>query len=138
MLAYKSPALLGKLGESTTAQNDEIAFNVLSSENGDYSEPFVFDNLSNPITLCYICKDVKTNFQIRSFPASLIYDGRLLKSANVDITSLNCSVSFLITITTSSEEKYICKLYLTIPIKTEDSIILDGNIHTTINLNGLR
>lgn len=101
-----------------------------------YETPFVYPNLSNPITLTYVNKNVKNNYQIHKAQTSIIYDGRLLKTANVDLTKLNCSISFCVLLTTITGEEYQCRIHFSIPLKTENSTILEGNILQIIPTQG--
>lgn len=133
---YKSPLEFGKLNYNLEASN-EITFEVLDSEVQNYEKPYIYNNLSSPITLSYVNKNIKTNYQVRNSQTSLFYDGRLLKTTNVDLTKLNCGVSFKLIISTLSGEEYQCRLHFIIPIKNETSTILDGNILEKINLEGL-
>lgn len=114
----------------------EIDFKVLDSEIQEYNEPFVYNNLSSPITLTYVNKDVKTNYQIKNSQTSIFYDGRLLKTANVGLTELACEITFKLTINTINNEEYQCKIHISIPLKTENATILDGSILQTIKLEG--
>ena len=111
---------------------DNIDFKVLNEETNDFGNPVVYNNLSCPITLTYLNKNVATNFQVRLNGTSIFYDGRLLKSANVDLTKLTASISFEIVI----NEQYTCKLYISIPYKTETGSVLDGNVLQIVPLNG--
>lgn len=115
---------------------ESISFEVLSKETNNYENPVIYCNLANPITLSLVNKNVATNFQVRLNETSLYYDGRLLKTANVDLSELKTSISFAITIVTSADEEYICKMYIDIPYKTETRSVQDGNLLQTITLNG--
>lgn len=133
-LNYKSPLKFGKLTNFDLNPTTEIDFKVLNSESEEYDTPFTYNNLSSPITLTYVNKDVKTNYQIKGSQTSIFYDGRLLKTTNVDLTKLACAISFKLTINTINNEEYQCRIHINIPLKTEDSTILDGNILQTITL----
>lgn len=126
----------GKLTSFDLEVSDEINFQVLDNETNNFEKPIVYNNLSTPITLTYLNKNVKTAFQIRQNETSIIYDGRLLKSANIDLTKLICGVSFTVAIETKDNIEYQCRIYFEIPYKTDAGTILDGNILQTIQTNG--
>lgn len=133
---YKNPLDFGKLTNFDIESANEINFQVLDSEVQNYEAPFVYNNLTSPITLAYVNKAVKANYQIRNSQTSIVYDGRLLKTANVDLTKLNCGISFELIVNTINGEEYKCRIYFSIPLKLENSTILDGNILQTISLDG--
>ena len=136
MVSYKNPFEFGKLTDFELKQEDEINFHVLDAETDNFETPTVYNNLSNPITLTYLNKDLKTNYQVRQRETSIVYDGRLLKTANVDLSKLNCSISFDISIVDLNDEEYHTKLYINIPYKTDTDSILNGSILQKIQTNG--
>ena len=46
----------------------------------------------------------------------------------IALSSLNCKISFVITITNNLDETYTCPIILNIPLSTESSTIYDGNL----------
>lgn len=135
-LLYKNPLNFGKLENFEVTASDSIHFEVLNSDTDiDYAKPYVLNNLSNPITLEYINKNVKKDFSIPTSTSFLTYDGRLLKEANIDITKLNCSVSFRIIIVTANGEMHKCKIGITIPLKQNKTTIYDGNILANVGVH---
>ena len=135
-LLYKNPLDFGKLTNTDVTSYDWVHFEVLNSDTDiDYTKPYVLNNLSNPITLEYINKNVKTDFSIPTSTSLITYDGRLLKEANVDISKLNCSLSFHIVLVTAEGESYKCKVGITIPLKQDDTTIYDGNILENTSTN---
>ncbi len=117
--------------------SSEIKFDVLNSDVQDYSVPFVYSNLSSPITLTFINKNIQSGYQIYANNTSLVYNGSLLRTANIDLTKINCGISFQIVIKTIEEECYLCNLHFLIPLKTEENHIYEGNILETISTNGV-
>lgn len=135
-LVYKNPLEFGKLTNFDTETSDTIDFKALNSDqNINYAEPYVLNNLSNPITLEYVNNNVKSNFGISTSTTSLAYDGRLLKEANVNLANISCSISFHVQLVTSEGETYKCKVGIDIPLKLENTSIYDGNILETAEVN---
>lgn len=118
------------------SSSSEIKFEVLNSEVQNYETPFVYNNVSSPITLAYVNENVKTGYQIHNNNTSLTYNGSLLKTANIDLVKLNCGISFQVQITTADEECYQCRIHFMVPLKTEESTIYEGNVLQTISLQG--
>ena len=135
--SYKNALTFGKFTNYSEEQNSTIEFEVLDSiENIDYSRPYILNNLSNPITLEYINKNLKENFIINSNISTLNFDGRLLKDSGVNLSNLFATISFNVEIQTTNDETHICKVILDIPIKASNSSIYDGNIIKT-NVNNI-
>lgn len=134
-LTYKNPLEFGKLTNFDATSCETINFEVLNyDENIDYSKPYVLNNLSNPITLEYINKNVKTNFGLQTGTTSRSYDGRLLKEANINFSNIACRFSFHILILTSDGQNYNGQVIIDIPLKQENASIYDGSILETDNI----
>ena len=107
---------------------DSITFDTTSENEIDYSKPILYNNCANPITLCYVNSNLKDNYTFSNDISNLTYNGSLLKMCGITLSSLNCQISFTITITNNLDEKYSCPLILNIPLSTESSTIYDGNL----------
>lgn len=100
-----------------------------SAENElDYSSPILFNNCANPITLCYVNSNLKSNYTLNDNISNISYNGSLLKHCNITLNSIACKLSFLITITNNQDEIYTCPVILNIPLSTENSTLYDGNL----------
>ncbi len=99
VFSYKNPLEFGKLSDFNVESSANIQFDVLDSQVQTYDGAFVYNNVSSPITLTYINKDVKTAYQFYD-STSITYDGRLLKTGGIDLSELDCEFSFRIIITT--------------------------------------
>ena len=107
---------------------DSITFDTTSENEIDFSKPILYNNCANPITLCYVNSNLKDNYTFSNDISNLTYNGSLLKMCGITLSSLNCQISFTITITNNLDEKYSCPLILNIPLSTESSTIYDGNL----------
>ena len=133
---YKNPYDFGKLENFDIESADEISFKVLDEETDIYINPIVYNNLASPITLTYVNKNILKNFQVKTNETSIYYDGRLLKTAGINISRLSTTLSFEVLIVTYEQERYKCKLYLEIPYETENSSVLDGNVLYVMHTDG--
>ena len=114
---------------------DSITFDATFENEIDYSKPILYNNCANPITLCYVNSNLKDNYTFSNSISNLTYNGSLLKMCGITLSSLNCHISFTITITNNLDEKYSCPLILNVPRSTESSTIYDGNLTIKDSVN---
>jgi len=130
-LNYKSPLIFGKY-QDTIEKTDRIDFNILhtnsDNENNDFSTPTFFTDCSNPITLGYLNKNVKTNGEISTTTEKIDFNGKLLKLAGVPIEDVAYRVSFQIHLKNSLEESFVYTMDLNLPLKEKNTSIYDGYI----------
>lgn len=107
---------------------DTLEFEISSEDEIDYAKPILYNNCANPITLCYVNSNLKTDYTLTNNISNISYDGSLLKNCSITLNSIACKISFLITITNNSDEIYTCPMTLTIPLSTESSTVYDGNL----------
>ncbi len=130
-LNYKSPIIFGKYSDSIE-QTDRIDFNILhtneDNKNNDFSKPTFFTDCSNPITLGYLNKNVKTNAEISTTNEKIDFNGKLLKLADVPIKDVAYRVSFQIHLKNSLEESFVYSMDLNLPMQEKNASIYDGYI----------
>ena len=130
-LNYKNPLIFGKYS-SEIEKTDRIDFNILhtnaDNENNDFSTPTFFTDCSNPITLGYLNKNVKTNAEILKVDEKIDFNGKLLKLAEVPIEDVAYRVSFQIHLKNSLEESFVYAVDLNLPMQEKKSSIYDGYI----------
>ena len=130
-LNYKNPYKFGKF-EQNIAQTSRIDFNILhtneDNKKNDFSTPTFFTDCSNPITLGYLNKNVKTNCDILSSKEKVDFNGKLLKIAQVNIDDISYNINFQIHLKNSLEESYVYTVDLNVPLKDDNSSIYDGYI----------
>lgn len=109
--------------------NDEFYFNIIEyTETLNYANYELLNDGSTPISLGFYNKDIKKGFITSDTQIS--YNGTLLKSALIPQTSLNCNVSFTISIITNTDEHYICNVHFDIPFEDEEGSIYDTGYST--------
>ena len=94
----------------------------------NFSNPILFNNSANPITLCYVNSDLVYDYTLPDDIVNISYNGKLLKQCNITLNSITCKLSFLVTIVNNLDETYTCPIVLNIPLSTEKSTIYDGNL----------
>ncbi len=120
---------------SLTPIEDELKFQTISDETTDFSNPVLYNNCANPITLSYIIENIKTDYTILDTSTPITYNGSLLKRCVVPISNIASKISFEINITNYKDEKFKSKVFITIPFKNDTNSIYDGNITIKQNTN---
>ena len=95
---------------------NNIEFTTSSEDEIDYSNPVLFNNCANPITLCYVNSNLKSDYTLTDNISNISYDGSLLKRCNITLNSIACKLSFLITIKNNLDEVYTCPVILSMPL----------------------
>lgn len=120
-LTYKNTLNFGLKEEIDEAKDtQDINFNIVhtNQENNqiNYNEATFFTDCSNPITLEYLNYDIKTGFNMEE-NKSVVFDGSILKEANVSTKDIECKVRFKINIINNEDQKYSCPINIQIPLK---------------------
>lgn len=106
----------------------ELKFEITSEDEADFSNPVLFNNCANPITLSYINQNIKTDYTMTDTQNPITYNGKLLERCGVSIQSIETSVSFDIEIENNKNQKFITTVYFNIPYEDEEKSIYDGNL----------
>lgn len=106
----------------------ELKFEITSEDEADFSEPVLFNNCANPITLSYINQNIKSDYTMTDIENPITYNGKLLKRCGVSISSINASISFDIELENNKNQKFRTTVYFSIPFENEEKSIYDGNI----------
>ena len=119
--------------------NDSLEFNIVNSGDADYTNPVIYSNCQNPITLEYVNTNMEEDTIISDISTPLTYDGSLLKKAGILLTQMKCTLSFTITIVNNYNQKFVATVYIDIPL--EDSMsgasIYDGKLIKNIENTNL-
>ena len=106
----------------------ELEFKITSEDNADFSQPVLFNNCANPITLSYINQNIKTDYTMTDTQNPITYNGKLLERCGVSVQSIETSISFVIEIENNKNQKFKTTVYFDIPYKFEEKSIYDGNL----------
>lgn len=111
---YKNPQNFGKYMPIENYRDDGILMNVIKTneeENvADYGNNVFFTDCSNPLTLGFVNKNFLTNCKISKAKGSLLFDGSILKNANVDLSTISGKINFSIHIKNNLGETFECSL----------------------------
>ncbi len=113
---------------TTNLITQNLDFNIISKETTDFSNPVLYNNCANPITLSLVHENIKTDYTIMDISTPITYNGSLLKRCNIPLSTIETSLSFDIYITNNKDEKYKSKVFIKIPYKYNEKSIYDGNI----------
>ena len=110
---------------------NNFEFTVLNDKNEESTilsnTPVFFADCSNPITLKYVNDSVKKNFNLSS-TEPVVFNGTLLKLANIELKNLSATIDFSLNIKNYKNETYTCNLSIPISLANETSTIYDGSI----------
>lgn len=113
--------------------NNSLDFNITSNDETDFSNPTLYNNCANPITLSYVNSNIKNDYTLSNSDKSITYNGSLLKKCNILLDDINCSFSFTISIENNLGEKFKCPIYIDLPLTNNTSSIYDGSFVYTSN-----
>ena len=119
--------------------NDSLEFNIVNSGDADYTNPVIYSNCQNPITLEYVNTNMEEDTIISDISTPLTYDGSLLRKGGILLSQMECTLSFTITIINNYNQKYVATVYIDIPIEDNMSgaSIYDGKIIKNIENTNL-
>lgn len=136
-LNYKNYQDFGKVEKIIQSTPERIDFNIVytNEENSkaNYDEPTFYTDCSNPITLEYVNNNLVKGYKIGE-NNSISFDGRILKSAGVELGDIECYLKFRINIENNLNENYSCWIGFYLPL----SDIFEGNSMKTKTLSGKR
>lgn len=123
---------LNKFAVAEFDQNKKIEnnlnFEISSKDEINYSEPILYNNCANPITLSYVNTGIRSDYTLTDNISHISYDGSLIKRCGVTLNSISCKISFVINITNNLDEHFSCPIIIHVPLSTESSTIYDGNL----------
>ncbi len=108
--------------------NEELKFEITSEDETDFSKPILFNNCANPITICYINQNIKTDYTMTDTQNPITYNGKLLERCGVQKQSIETTISFDIEIENNKNQKFKTTVYFNIPYENEEKSIYDGNL----------
>lgn len=120
---------------NTNPFEEELNFEISSSDNTDLSTPTLYNNCANPIVLSYINENIKTDYTITNTSTPITYDGSLLKKCNILLNSLDVSFSFDIYITNNLDQEFKCTVFINNLLEDNDKTLYDGALNITKNVN---
>lgn len=127
LLNYKDIHKFGKY-ESIENSGGRINYNVLhtniENETYDYSNPTFFTDCSNPITLGYVNKDIVTKYKVSKENNLIVFDGKVLKTAGVNLKDIGYSLSFTIHIRNNLDQEFVYNADINVSL--EDESIYNG------------
>ena len=108
---YKNLNNFGKFELLNAPENGRIDFNIVTNnednETADYSKPTFYTDCSNPISLGYINRDIVNHFSINDQMNSLVFNGKLLQIANINLDDINYELKFDIHIKNYDDDNFV-------------------------------
>lgn len=127
LLNYKDIHDFGKYKAIENA-GGRINYNVLhtniENETHNYSNPTFFTDCSNPITLGYVNKDIVTKYKVSKENNLIVFDGKVLKTAGVNLKDIGYSLSFTIHLRNNLDQEFLYNADINVSL--EDESIYNG------------
>ena len=119
-LNYKNFQNFGKANNLNDNIMDKIDFNIVytnkENEEANYNEPTFYTDCSNPITLEYLNKDILTGYKMGE-NTSVSFDGKILKSAGIELKDIECNIKFKVNVVNNMDEKFSVWLNIYLPLE---------------------
>lgn len=119
-LNYKNFQKFGKSDGLNSNTPEKIEFNIVytNEENtkANYDEPTFYTDCSNPITLGYLNSDIVTGYKMGE-NTSVSFDGKILKSAGIELKDIECNIRFKVNLENNRQEKFSCWLNFYLPLE---------------------
>lgn len=127
-LFYKNANNFGKYEyiENNLIMNS-LNFEIVR-ENINYEKPQLYIDTSSPICISYINSNIKSNVILSDINNALVYDGSLLKRANITLSNISTSFSFNIHVINNLNQHFICNVNIQIPLENNELDIYNGNV----------
>ena len=127
---YKNPKEFGKYVSLRNYENDKILMNVISTNEqinkADYNKNIFYTDCTNPISLGFINRNFIKNGKVTDAQGLLLFDGSILKNANVDLKTISGKIDFLVHIKNNLGENFICNVSIENDLTKNEGEILNG------------
>lgn len=127
---YKNPKEFGKYVSLKNYDNDKILMNVISTNEqinkADYNKNIFYTDCTNPISLGFVNRNFIKNGKVSDTQGLLLFDGSILKNANVDLKTISGKIDFLVHIKNNLGENFICNVSIENDLTKNEEEILNG------------
>lgn len=141
ILNYKNPKYFGKYQELSNYQEDGIWFKIAHSNDEQleigYDDSVFFTDCSNPISLGFVNKNLLTHCAIGNVDGEIVFDGSVLRNANVDLEDIHAKISFSIHLRNNLDESFVCNVDIDNSLKDIENSIYSGYIMKIQNTDGV-
>ena len=137
VLNYKDLNTFGTFGDLSSASAGRIDFKIVNTneenESADYASPTFYTDCSNPISLGYLNKGIVKNYSIHDDVNSVVFNGKILEQAGVDLANLDATLLFDIHIKNHDNDTFVYHANIDIKLNTESKEILGGYLYQSRN-----
>lgn len=137
VLNYKDLNTFGTFGDLSSASAGRIDFKIVNTneenESADYASPTFYTDCSNPISLGYVNRGIVKNYSIHDEVNSVVFNGKILGQAGVDLANLDASLLFDIHIKNHDNDTFVYHANIDIKLNTESKEILGGYLYQSRN-----
>ena len=133
ILNYKNLNNFGIFEEISNPEDGKINFNIINTneqnENTDYNLPSFYADCSNPISLGYLNKDIVKGFSVNEQVNSLVFNGKLLQSANINLDEISYTLSFDIHIKNYDNDAFVYHANINGDLNNESGGLYNGYLY---------
>ena len=133
ILNYKNLNNFGIFEGISNPEDGKINFNIINTneqnENTDYNLPSFYADCSNPISLGYLNKDIVKGFSVNEQVNSLVFNGKLLQSANINLDEISYTLSFDIHIKNYDNDAFVYHANINGDLNNESGGLYNGYLY---------
>ncbi len=137
VLNYKNSNALGTFNELPSASGGRIDFQIVNTneenESANYASPTFYTDCSNPISLGYINRGIVKNYSIHDDINSIVFNGKVLEQAGVNLADLDVNLLFDIHIKNYDDDTFVYHANIDIDLNTPSKEIFTGYLLQTRN-----
>ena len=105
--------------DSSKIITNQFQYNIISKDLPiDYENYELYSDGSTPITIGFFNENIKSNYLLTE--EEIKNSISFLKDAHIPLSSINCSISFVLNIITVKDEHYICNINISIQFENKD------------------
>lgn len=136
-LNYKNLNDFGKFSVLNVPENGRIDFNIVNTneqnESADYSLPTFYSDCSNPISLGFFHRDIVENFSVNDQSNSLVFNGKLLSQANINLSEISYVLTFDIHIKNYDNDNFVYHAKLDTDLNSSNGTLNNGYLYQAKN-----
>ncbi len=132
-LNYKNFNNFATFQDISNPTDGTINFNIINTneqnDQADYNLPTFYADCSNPITLGYLNKGIVKGFSVNNEVNSLVFNGKLLQSANVNLDDIGFTLTFDIHIINYDNDSFVYHASVDGNLNNENNGIYNGYLY---------
>ena len=133
ILNYKNLNNFANFEDLSSPEDGKINFNIINTneqnETADYNLPTFYADCSNPLSLGYLNKDIVKGFSVNDQVNSLVFNGKLLQAANINLDEISYTLSFDIHIKNYDNDTFVYHASINGNLNNESGGLYNGYLY---------